>query len=166
MHLRKFKRSFKIIIAQLLSPILNHYWDNVCPDNGTSLGRKSQVWSFLSRFARYNDVDKNSGRRNTFLASRTLTLEAPNSTIFVFISMLNHCYWELHEHLNIKICKCSVSHWTNMSNFHQLEVVGRGSETQLQVDENLKKKTGNRVNSAQVAVRVSIDLCQVAAGNM
>ena len=25
----------------------------------------------------------------------------------------------------------------NMSNFHPLEVVGRGSETQLQVDENL-----------------------------
>ena len=28
-----------------------------------------------------------------------------------------------------------------MSNFHQLEVVGRGSETQLQVGENLKKIT-------------------------
>ena len=26
-----------------------------------------------------------------------------------------------------------------MSNFHPLEVVGRGSETQLQVDENLIK---------------------------
>ena len=27
---------------------------------------------------------------------------------------------------------------TNMSNFHPLEVVGRGSETQLQVGENLQ----------------------------
>ena len=27
-----------------------------------------------------------------------------------------------------------------MSNFHRLEVVGRGSETQLQVGENLNKK--------------------------
>ena len=30
---------------------------------------------------------------------------------------------------------------TNMSNFHPLEVVGRGSETQLQVGENLNKLT-------------------------
>ena len=29
----------------------------------------------------------------------------------------------------------------NMSNFHPLEVVGRGSETQLQVGENLNKIT-------------------------
>ena len=28
-----------------------------------------------------------------------------------------------------------------MSNFHPLEVVGRGSETQLQVGENLNKMT-------------------------
>ena len=30
---------------------------------------------------------------------------------------------------------------TNLSNFQPLEVVGRGSETQLQVDENLNKLT-------------------------
>ena len=41
--------------------------------------------------------------------------------------------------LNINICKCSVSNQTNTSNFHPLEVVGRGSETQLQVGENFKK---------------------------
>ena len=29
----------------------------------------------------------------------------------------------------------------NVSNFHPLEVVGRGSETQLQVGENLNKLT-------------------------
>ena len=34
----------------------------------------------------------------------------------------------------MKIFKLSFS---NMSDFHPLEVVGRGSETQLQVDENL-----------------------------
>ena len=32
--------------------------------------------------------------------------------------------------LNSKIYKCLVSHLTNMSNFHSLEVVDRGSETQ------------------------------------
>ena len=35
------------------------------------------------------------------------------------------------------ICKCLVSNKTNMGNSHSLEVVGRGSETQLQVGENL-----------------------------
>ena len=39
--------------------------------------------------------------------------------------------------LNIKIDKCLVSNETLMSNFHSLEVVGRGSETQQQVSENL-----------------------------
>ena len=40
-----------------------------------------------------------------------------------------------NEVLNIKISKCFVSNQTNMSNFHPLEVVGRGRETQLQVGE-------------------------------
>ena len=35
------------------------------------------------------------------------------------------------------MCKCLVSYSTNISNYHPLEVVGRGSETQLQVGENL-----------------------------
>ena len=39
--------------------------------------------------------------------------------------------------LNIKIYKYLVSNETNMSNFHPLEVVGRGSDAQLQVGENL-----------------------------
>ena len=34
---------------------------------------------------------------------------------------------------NTKICKCLVSYKANMSNFHPLEVVDRGSETQLKV---------------------------------
>ena len=38
---------------------------------------------------------------------------------------------------NFKICKCLVSNLTNMSNFQPLEVVGRASETELQVGENL-----------------------------
>ena len=45
------------------------------------------------------------------------------------------CYWEWNE--------CFAYVWsqikTNMSNFHPLEVVGRGSETQIQVGENLNK---------------------------
>ena len=42
--------------------------------------------------------------------------------------------------LNIKICKCSqsVSSQTNLNYFQPLEVVGRGSETQLQVGEIIK----------------------------
>ena len=46
-------------------------------------------------------------------------------------SNLNHS-----QCANITICKCLVSIY-NMSNFHPLKVVGRGSETQLQVDENV-----------------------------
>ena len=58
-----------------------------------------------------------------------------------FISRLNHSYCELNECLNITICKYLVSNSTNISNFHPLEVAGRGSETQLQVAENLNKLT-------------------------
>ena len=47
----------------------------------------------------------------------------------------------LKRFLNIKICKCVVLNLTNMTNFQPLEVVGRGSETQPQVDKNLNKFT-------------------------
>ena len=43
--------------------------------------------------------------------------------------------------LNIKIFKYLCPNLRNMSNFRPLEVVGRGSETQLQVGENLNKRT-------------------------
>ena len=36
-----------------------------------------------------------------------------------------------------RFAKCSVSNLTNISYFQQLEVVGRGSEIQLQVGETL-----------------------------
>ena len=39
--------------------------------------------------------------------------------------------------LKIKICKSLISTETIMHNFHPLEVVGHGSETHLQVGENL-----------------------------
>ena len=39
--------------------------------------------------------------------------------------------------LNIMICKYLVSNYTNINNFHSLEVMGRGSETQLNVGENV-----------------------------
>ena len=39
--------------------------------------------------------------------------------------------------LNIKICKCPIKILRNISNFQSLDVVGRGSETQRQVGENL-----------------------------
>ena len=38
-------------------------------------------------------------------------------------------------HLDIKICKCLVASSPNISNFHSLEVVDRGSEAQLEVVE-------------------------------
>ena len=57
------------------------------------------------------------------------------------ISRLNRSYWQRNVSLNIKICKCLVLNEINMSNFHPLEVVCRGSETQLQVDENLNEIT-------------------------
>ena len=43
----------------------------------------------------------------------------------------------------MKICECMFGLKLNkyMRNFHPLEVVGRGSETQLQVGENLNKIT-------------------------
>ena len=37
----------------------------------------------------------------------------------------------------MKVCKCLISIWTKMSKFLPVEIVGRGSETQLQVSENL-----------------------------
>ena len=43
--------------------------------------------------------------------------------------------------LNIKTCKCLVSNKTNMGNFHALEIVDRGSETQPKEVENLNKLT-------------------------
>ena len=43
---------------------------------------------------------------------------------------------------HLKICECfGLKLNTNTSNFHPLEVVGRGSETQLQVGENLNYLT-------------------------
>ena len=56
--------------------------------------------------------------------------------LICFISRLNNSYCEYSECLNIKICVWSRI-ITNFSNFYPLEAVGRGSETQLQVGENL-----------------------------
>ena len=70
------------------------------------------------------------------------------------ISPLNHCYCERknvkiflikfkHQYiLNSNICKFLVPNRTNTSNSHPLEVVGRDSETQLQVSRNLNKIAG------------------------
>ena len=44
---------------------------------------------------------------------------------------------ESNAYLNINICKRLVSNSTNMSNFHPLEVVDHGSETQPKVGEKL-----------------------------
>ena len=57
-----------------------------------------------------------------------------------FISQSNHCYRERNVCLNNRICKCMVSNKTNNSNCPPLEAVDRGSETQLQVGDNLSFK--------------------------
>ena len=56
---------------------------------------------------------------------------------WVKIKIIN-CYWEWNVSLNIQqiISKYPVLNETNISNFYPLEVVGRDSETQLQVGEN------------------------------
>ena len=43
--------------------------------------------------------------------------------------------------LDISFCKCLVSDQNKLSNFHPFEVVGRGSETRLQLGENFNKLT-------------------------
>ena len=55
--------------------------------------------------------------------------------VFNFFYLSTELYWEWNVCLNLKICKYVCSNWTNMSIFQPLEVVGRGSETQLQVAE-------------------------------
>ena len=47
---------------------------------------------------------------------------------------------------------------TNMSNFHPLEVVYRGSETQLQVDENLNMIT-DRVDKQMGQILIILHGC-------
>ena len=68
-----------------------------------------------------------------------LTLHSLSAAIVVynpFYYGLSHCYWERNTCLNNNTCKCLVSNLTNMNNDHPLEIVGRGSDTQLQVGEN------------------------------
>ena len=63
----------------------------------------------------------------------TLTSLSTTGVVLIrFISRSNHCYWKL-KCLNSKVCECLVSNKINMSNFHQLEIVGGGSGTQLEV---------------------------------
>ena len=63
------------------------------------------------------------------------------SSMAIVILYLLYCYWERNVCLNINILKCLVPNKTKIIKFQPLEVVGRGSETQLQVGENLNKMT-------------------------
>ena len=63
------------------------------------------------------------------------------TTIFVWLVNQITVIGNENVCLNIHICKYFCSYWTNMSNFQSLEIVGRGSETQLQVGENFIKFT-------------------------
>ena len=55
---------------------------------------------------------------------------------YVLFGSLTRSYWERNVCLNMKIYKCLVSNAINISNYHPLEVVRRGSDTQFQVGEN------------------------------
>ena len=65
-------------------------------------------------------------------AVRANPLSAGSRFLIRLISCLNHSYLELNC-LNSKIFKCLFSNLIDITNFHPLEVVGRGSKTQLQV---------------------------------
>ena len=54
-----------------------------------------------------------------------------SSFLICFTGRLNRSNLERNLCVNIKICKSLISNQTNISNFHPLEVVARGSETQL-----------------------------------
>ena len=62
--------------------------------------------------------------------------------------------------LNIKISKCVVCNKTNISNVQPLEVVGRHSETQLQVTEHLNKIV-YRINGYK---RKELNQCWLSVG--
>ena len=69
--------------------------------------------------------------------------------------------------LTINICKYFVSKKTNTSNFHTLEVVARGSETQLQVGENLNHRQTDiyfidrkKVNPDLFVIEIEICTCR------
>ena len=51
------------------------------------------------------------------------------------------------------VCKHFILNYTNMSNFHALEVVGRSSETQLRVVENVNKITLREHEVASISSR-------------
>ena len=55
------------------------------------------------------------------------------------------------RHLDLEIFGPKLITIYNVINFRQLEVVGRGSETQLQVGENLNKLTKLHVCEAKIS---------------
>ena len=68
---------------------------------------------------------------STFSRSRLVTIIILLTLLSDYITFVQNemCVW------TSKFCKCFGSNKTNISNFHPLEVVGRGSGTQLQVGE-------------------------------
>ena len=58
--------------------------------------------------------------------------------------------------LNIKIYRYFCSNLKTLSNFQPLEVVRRGSETQLQVAKNLNKLTGEGLKIVQFHQKVFV----------
>ena len=69
-----------------------------------------------------------------FLNSRWIfCVETLYACFNLLINRSNLCYL---ENIIICYCKCLISNYTYMSNFHPFEVVNRGSETQLQVGKN------------------------------
>ena len=131
---RKIFLSMKHTHLQKMNDFINwarskHYSINFC----------AILFGLILHWNRIFMVPASQGLLYVLLFLTSLTFVLLITTIVVFNSI--HCYWERKEWLNIKICKCLVSNKTNVGNFQPLEVVYRGSETQLQVGENLNKLT-------------------------
>ena len=71
----------------------------------------------------------------------TLILLITIIVVFNFNLFFKSPIWEENVCLTIRICNGEISNLTNMINFHPSEVVDRGSETQLQVGENVNTLT-------------------------
>ena len=106
-----------------------------------------QAWTAL--FVHTADLSRprahqitNTESTRIFASIIILTYKPLSVTSWLFVvcfsSRLNHSYLQWNEWLNMKILKCFFCQiQRNVSNFHPLEVVGRSSETQLQVGEHL-----------------------------
>ena len=89
----------------------------------------------LLGLTRYHQIIKNQNKLRSFEPSNRYS----RLYLFLihFISRLNYCYCKRYVCLIIMTCHNMLSQIKQMNTFHSLEVVARGSESQLQLGENL-----------------------------